>query len=75
MYGEEEYDQYDIWYIKSVRFDIDDCLGREDRRPGRLGAAFILNLAHARRFIVSAVTASQKTLDWAFCGGRTKMAT
>ena len=52
--------------MKSVRFDTDVGLGREDRIFGRPGSAFITNLAHLRRSIVSAAAARQKAIDLAF---------
>ena len=57
---------YDTWFIKSVRFDIDDCTGKTDTwRLGRTRGKFISSAAYTHRCAAARMAARQQSSDLA----------
>ena len=53
----------DIWYMKVVRFDEDDCTGRESHRPGRMGEPCVPSPVYNCICLSATVSARQRALD------------
>ena len=53
----------DVWQVKSVRCDVDDCVGKDSCRPGRTGGKIRASLADWRRCTAARVAARQKAVD------------
>ena len=52
-------------YVKSVRFDMDDCTDKQSSRPGKHGKEFIPGPSYSRKCVAARVAARQRAIDLA----------